>query len=127
MLTSEGSERGILLTLTVVGRSLAAISFARVGPSDGRRPFVARMVSGKFFDALPGHFGGRWRSLCTWGLLVLLLAILPLAEASPPDPLWVGGMYDGADLDDVVAAVITATAVVARSGLLLGPTVIAAK
>ena len=62
---------------------------------------------------------GRWRSSCIWILLVPLLAILPLAEASPPDPLWVGGMYDGADLDDVVAAVITATAVVGRTVLLL--------
>ena len=57
--------------------------------------------------------------MCGRGLLVLLFAILPLAEASPPDPLWVGGMYDGADLDDIVAAVSAATAVVGRSVLLL--------
>jgi len=127
--TSRGAQRGdahvrglgaqIPLTLIVVGRGLAAISIARVGPSGGRRPFVARMVSGKSFDALPGDVGGPWRSSCIWTLLVPLLAILPLAEASPPDPLWVGGMYDGADLDDVVAAVITATAVVGRTVLLL--------
>jgi hypothetical protein len=40
------------------------------------------------------------------GLVLLLLAaltgIFPLAHASPPDPLWVGGIYDGADYDDVV-------------------------
>jgi len=41
------------------------------------------------------------------GLLVVLFSILPLAEASPPDPMWVGSVYDGADLDDIVAAVIS--------------------
>ena len=80
---------------------------------------MARMVSGRSFDALSGHVGGRWRGSCIWSLLVPLLAILPLAEASPSDPLWVGGIYDGADLDDVVEAVITATAVVGRTVLLL--------
>jgi hypothetical protein len=35
-------------------------------------------------------------------LLVVLSAILPLAYASPPDPSWVKGIYDGADFDDVV-------------------------
>ena len=89
---------------------------------------MARMIPLKSLEALLGHVGGRWRSLCGRGLLVLLFAILPLAEASPPDPLWVGGLYDGADLDDVVEAVMAATAVVARSGLLrLDPTVIVAK
>ena len=87
---------------------------------------MARMIPGQFLGALLGHVAGRWTGLCARGLLILLFAILPLAEASPPDPLWVGGMYDGADLDDVVAAVIAATAVVARTGLLLGLTVIVA-
>jgi len=48
--------------------------------------------------------GGR---LCLSRLLpILLLASLmglsPLAHASPPDPAWVPGFYDGADDDDVV-------------------------
>jgi len=86
------------------------------------------MIPGQFLGALLGHVAGRWTGLCARGLLILLFAILPLAEASPPDPLWVGGMYDGADLDDVVTAVTASTAVVARTGLLLlEPTVIAAK
>jgi len=39
-------------------------------------------------------------------LLVLVLSTLgPLASASPPDPGWIGGFYDGADGDDVVLAV----------------------
>jgi len=85
------------------------------------------MVSEKGLALLLGYLAGRWRLLCARGLLTLAFAILPFAEASPPDALWIGGMYDGADLDDVVAAVIAATAVVAHTGLRLGPTVIVAK
>jgi hypothetical protein len=45
-------------------------------------------------------------------LLVLpSLAVLPLlAYASPPDPSWVWGVFDGADYDDVVV-LIAATVV----------------
>jgi hypothetical protein len=35
-------------------------------------------------------------------LAVALFALTPLAEASPPDPTWIGGFYDDADYDDVV-------------------------
>ena len=80
---------------------------------------MARMISGQFLGALLRHVGERSRTLGPRCLLVLLFAILPLADASSPDPLWVGGMYDGADLDDVVATVSAATAVVGRSVLLL--------
>ncbi len=41
-------------------------------------------------------------------LLILLgglLTLVPLAYASPPDPVWVGGIYDGGDYDDIVAAI----------------------
>jgi hypothetical protein len=36
--------------------------------------------------------------------LVLLgvVALTPLACASPPDPSWIRGLYDGGDFDDVV-------------------------
>jgi len=113
-----------------VGRgSVAAISFALSWPvllAEGAL-LVARMIPGKFLAVLLGHGAGRWRSVCAQGLLVLLFTIVPLAEASPPDPLWVGGTFDGADLDDVVAAVIAATAVVTRTVFLpLDPTVIEA-
>src|SRR5262245_17735763 len=88
--------------------------------------FVARMIPPQF-DGLLRHVGGRWKSVCARVILVLLFAIWPLAEASPPDAMWVGGMYDGADLDDVVGAVMAATAVIARSAIfLLDPFVILA-
>jgi hypothetical protein len=42
-------------------------------------------------------------------LIALLLAApatLPaVAHASPPDPTWIHGIYDGADFDDVVSLV----------------------
>jgi hypothetical protein len=43
------------------------------------------------------------------GLAVVLSSVLcglvPLAHATPPDPAWGAGIYDGADLDDVVTLV----------------------
>ena len=45
-------------------------------------------------------------------LLACLLAAPVLAHASPPDPMWLPGIYDGGDLDDEVA-LITDTPVAA--------------
>src|SRR2546425_7611117 len=35
---------------------------------------------------------------------VALVALVPLAHASPPDPTWIPGLYDNADHDDAVLA-----------------------
>ena len=35
-------------------------------------------------------------------LVAALLALVPAAHASPPDPSWIPGLYDNADFDDVV-------------------------
>ena len=42
-----------------------------------------------------------------WVFLVLagLVALTPLAYASPPDPSWIRGVYDDGDSDDVVVFV----------------------
>jgi len=126
---SLGSRVGLSILPRDALAGGTAISFAFNRPvnlAEGVM-FVGRTISRNFLDGLLRHIGGRWGNFCGRGLLVLLFAIWPLAEASPPDPLWVGGMYDGADLDDVVAAVMAATAVVARTVLLLlGPIVIVA-
>ena len=45
-------------------------------------------------------------------LLLTVFAIRPLAEASPPDPTWVAGLYDNADFDDVILAITSTAAVV---------------
>jgi len=41
----------------------------------------------------------RW---IAWVLTALVIALAPIAWASPPDPTWISGVYDGADFDDVV-------------------------
>ena len=48
------------------------------------------------------------------GLLVItaLVALLPLAHASPPDQTWIGGWYDDADYDDVVISITATVALV---------------
>jgi hypothetical protein len=45
-----------------------------------------------------------WAALLT---LVLVVVLRPLAQASPDDPLWIAGFYDGADFDDVVSFLAT--------------------
>jgi hypothetical protein len=52
-----------------------------------------------------------------WQLLLLLLAsamlaLTPAALASPPDQHWLTGVYDDADYDDVVLAVLESVALV---------------
>jgi hypothetical protein len=50
------------------------------------------------------------------------LATTPsLCHASPPDPTWVGGLYDDADHDDVVQVVVSAVAVAAEPPCWRGP------
>jgi hypothetical protein len=40
----------------------------------------------------------------TLAVLIVLCALVPLAYASPPDPVWIAGIYDAADNDDTVLA-----------------------
>ena len=47
-------------------------------------------------------WGGTLRELCASAVLLVATSLVPLAYASPPDPLWVPGIYDAADYDDVV-------------------------
>ena len=44
-------------------------------------------------------------------LLASMAGLVSLAYASPPNPLWQSGIYDDADLDDVVIEVIALTAI----------------
>jgi predicted nucleotidyltransferase len=39
-----------------------------------------------------------------------MLAVTPMAEASPPDQSWLAGLYDNADHDHAVLAVTAAVA-----------------
>jgi len=49
--------------------------------------------------------------------VLLLLALVPLAHAGPPDPTWIAGIYDDADLDEAVATVTNADALIERGFL----------
>ena len=85
-------------------------------------------VPGNCSRPLVGHLGGRCGRLCALGLLFVLCAIVPLAHAIPPDPLWMSGIYDGADFDEVLAAVTSATEVAERLPLAVAePTIIVAR
>jgi hypothetical protein len=46
----------------------------------------------------------RARVLGVVVLVALLVGLVPLAYASPPDETWLPGLYDNADYDDVVIA-----------------------
>jgi hypothetical protein len=53
--------------------------------------------------------------LVTLSLLLLLpvAGLTPLAYASPPDPVWIRGIYDDADYDDVIVMITSAAAATA--------------
>lgn len=59
-----------------------------------------------------GGFSYAWRGLTASALLVCLLTLVPLAQASPPDQTWIAGLYDDADHDDAVLAVTSSIATV---------------
>jgi hypothetical protein len=45
-------------------------------------------------------------------LLTALVALTPLAYASPPDPAWVSGFFDDGDYDDAVFLITSSQATV---------------
>jgi len=40
-------------------------------------------------------------------LAALVISVVCLAHASPPDPTWIPGIYDTADFDDAILAVLS--------------------
>lgn len=51
---------------------------------------------------------GRMLLLALAGMLVMLV---PLAHASPPDATWIAGLYDDGDFDDVALSITSTCAV----------------
>jgi hypothetical protein len=49
----------------------------------------------------------RWLALVALLLVGPLFTLTPLAQATPQDPTWIAGIYDGADYDDVVLLITT--------------------
>jgi|SRR6516162_630860 hypothetical protein len=60
-----------------------------------------------------------WLALLVLGDHVWLA---PFAHDDPPDPLWIGGVFDGADYDDVELLVMAMTAVVDTRPVFEAPT-----
>ena len=53
----------------------------------------------------PGRTGAASRrALPLLTLVFALVFLVPLAHASPPDPIWISGSYDADDRDDAVLA-----------------------
>jgi hypothetical protein len=83
---------------------------------------MRRRVAGPFVG--PFRSGEHPRRTVRWLALVLLVCVglLPLlAFASPPDPVWTPGIYDVADLDDVVSLLADTAAVEDSPRATLGP------
>jgi hypothetical protein len=57
------------------------------------------------------------RRLLLLTLAGAMLALAPAAHASPPDQTWIAGLYDNADYDDAVLAVIASMASLDRQRL----------
>ena len=60
----------------------------------------------------------NWRRCANGLLVVALLALSPVAYASPPDPTWVAGLWDDGDHDDVVM-LVTSMAAAANANLVV--------
>jgi hypothetical protein len=58
-------------------------------------------------DVFFGQAHDGWVRGLTLAVLLALCALVPLAYASPPDPAWIGGIYDAADSDDQVLAAMS--------------------
>jgi len=73
-------------------------------PADGLLPGVTRRRSSRLPPSTISNHGQPTRP-CVFGLLLVLLALAPLAHAAASDPAWIRGIYHDADFDEVVAAV----------------------
>jgi len=51
-------------------------------------------------------------------IAVIVLAVMPLTSAYVPDPIWIAGIWDGGDADNLVA-VLSGADVLADSGALI--------
>jgi hypothetical protein len=56
----------------------------------------------RLHDRLGRTRGSAIPGLLPFLLVALILLLRPLAAAYPPDPVWIHGIYDDADLDDIV-------------------------
>lgn len=62
----------------------------------------------------------RSRHALVVALILGVVGLPAMAAASPPDPLWLPGLYDSADYDDVVSALLDLEGVRASGPAILG-------
>lgn len=96
---------------TFLGLGYVAHVLTRLSKSRAASP--GRGGIGSVFIVAPWMGRGKIRAmrpvhLLIWGLLATTIGLTPLAYASPPDPVWIPGMYDDDDQDDVVVTVTNA-------------------
>ncbi len=71
---------------------------------------------------LPEPSRSMWRALFIILPIAPALILLPaIAFASPPDPSWIAGIYDGADGDDIVSLVYETSAAKTAAPSHVGP------
>ena len=71
---------------------------------------------------LPEPSRSMWRAILTLLPIAPVLILLPtIAFASPPDPSWIAGIYDGADGDDIVSLVYETSAAKTAAPSHVGP------
>jgi hypothetical protein len=69
-----------------------------------RLPHAGRGSHGPYARRAPLFVGGALV------LVALVVVLLPLAYASPPDSSWINGLYDDADGDDAIVVVTSGDA-----------------
>jgi hypothetical protein len=69
---------------------------------------------------VPPHFMRRTLSIYL-PIFVTVILLPAIAFASPPDPSWIPGIYDGADGDDIVSLIYETAAAHAAERLHIGP------
>src|SRR5262245_11979081 len=52
-----------------------------------------------------------WGRAYALGVLLALLSLVPLVHTSPPDAMWIAGIYDASDFDEMVWMLIGADTV----------------
>src|SRR5262249_59165675 len=55
-------------------------------------------------NSVLGGVHGRPGRACALAVIFFLVGLVPAAYVSQPDPLWIPGIYDGADGDDEIQA-----------------------
>jgi hypothetical protein len=55
-------------------------------------------------------------------LVALVVSVVCLAHASPPDPTWIPGIYDAGDFDDAILTVLSIDGATITAPLAQGPT-----